>query len=359
MGPGCEISILAAIPPASTPRVSRSTDHLSDALMVPQVHEDRLQLASGGIPAVRLRSPAGSSALFLPTLGGNVLSWQVPTAGSGLELLWQDVGRLEQSTAIKQGIPVLFPFVNRLRDAAFEWQGRRYELARNCPQSRHAIHGWVHQQTWRVAQMEARGDHAFVEAEATVEPSRQPWPGALTVRLRATLRDHELLLEFAVTNPSDRPVPFSFGLHPYFRFPPAASQVAVDQPAEKLSVWELREHLPTGGKLPLRGKMLRFAAETKKPLGDERFDDVIHVKQPAARWTLIGPAGRVEMTTAGGFREFVVFTPPHREAICLEPYTAMTDAIHLHNRNLDSGLRILPPAGEWRGHVRLQHQTLD
>ena len=51
------------------------------------------------------------------------------------------------------------------------------------------------------------------------------------------------------------------------------------------------------------------------------------------------------------FRELVAFTPPGRAAICLEPYTCVTDAINLDHANshcetgTDAGLQVLE-AGE-------------
>ena len=39
------------------------------------------------------------------------------------------------------------------------------------------------------------------------------------------------------------------------------------------------------------------------------------------------------------FREIVVYTPPGRNAVCLEPYTCVTDAINLQQRGIDAGWR--------------------
>lgn len=52
------------------------------------------------------------------------------------------------------------------------------------------------------------------------------------------------------------------------------------------------------------------------------------------------------------FRDLVIFTPPHRQAVCLEPYTCVTDAINLHGRGVETGLMILPPGGQWQGFVQ-------
>jgi aldose 1-epimerase len=53
----------------------------------------------------------------------------------------------------------------------------------------------------------------------------------------------------------------------------------------------------------------------------------------------------------------VVFTPPHREAVCLEPYTCMTDAINLQQRGVEAGWRVLPPGESWTSVVELRVVT--
>jgi aldose 1-epimerase len=47
---------------------------------------------------------------------------------------------------------------------------------------------------------------------------------------------------------------------------------------------------------------------------------------------------------AADFRECVVYTPPHREAICIEPLTCAAGAAALAQRGIDAGWRVLPPA---------------
>ena len=54
------------------------------------------------------------------------------------------------------------------------------------------------------------------------------------------------------------------------------------------------------------------------------------------------------------FRECVVYTPPHREAICIEPYTCLAGAFGLAERNLDTGLRVLPPGHSFEARVEFR-----
>ncbi len=54
------------------------------------------------------------------------------------------------------------------------------------------------------------------------------------------------------------------------------------------------------------------------------------------------------------FRDVVVFTPVHRQAFCIEPYTCITDAINLQARGVDAGLLTLPPGGRWSAVVEMR-----
>ena len=54
------------------------------------------------------------------------------------------------------------------------------------------------------------------------------------------------------------------------------------------------------------------------------------------------------------FRECVVYNPPHREAICIEPYTCAPDAFHLMARGIDTGLRVLEPGAAFRARIEIR-----
>ena len=50
----------------------------------------------------------------------------------------------------------------------------------------------------------------------------------------------------------------------------------------------------------------------------------------------------------------VVFTPPHRQAFCVEPYTCVTDAINLQQQGIDAGLIVLQPGQRWQSALELR-----
>ena len=105
------------------------------------------------------------------------------------------------------------------------------------------------------------------------------------------------------------------------------------------------------------GQMQSVPAEKQLAAGlrldDHQFDTVFTDMRPDAdgllRTKLTDPAnGRtLTQTFDASFTQCVVYTPPHREAICLEPYTCVPDAIRLAAEGHKTGLQILQP-GESR-----------
>ena len=53
----------------------------------------------------------------------------------------------------------------------------------------------------------------------------------------------------------------------------------------------------------------------------------------------------------GSFRDLVLFTPVHRHAIAIEPYTCSADAANLSAQGIDCGWRVLEVGGAWTGEV--------
>src|SRR5262245_58131166 len=79
-----------------------------------------------------------------PALGFNAYRWQVRDA----ELLYADPQLFENGRPTRSGIPILFPFPNRIRDGAFTWNERSYQLPRNDPAGKSAIHGFACRHLW-------------------------------------------------------------------------------------------------------------------------------------------------------------------------------------------------------------------
>jgi aldose 1-epimerase len=280
-----------------------------------------------------------------PALGFSCLRWQV----AGHELLFApDIDELVERPT-RGGIPILFPFPNRIRDGHFVWNGREYHLPCNDSTQRNAIHGFTPRTAWRATE---RDMTAEFQISRDAPASRDLWPADGCIRVTIRLTKTALRYEAMVENSDSVPLPFGLGYHPYFATTP---NCRIQTPAG--ARWELVDGLPTGRRLPVEGD---YDLREPRPVTGLTLDDV-YTELPATAPEADGlvERGRIEYPEWGGvlrvrtspaFRELVLFTPPHRKAVCLEPYTCPTDAIHLQERE-DVGWRVLAPGEKWEGVV--------
>jgi aldose 1-epimerase len=310
-----------------------------------------------------LEDSGGSRAEVWPALGFNCYRWQIQRAGQSLELLYQAPDLFDNGRPTRSGIPVLFPFPNRIRDGHFTWAGRSYQLPQNDPAKKNAIHGFACRHPWRVV------GHGTDTASAWVtgvfrcsqdSPDSLPlWPTDHEIRLTYRLGANALRLEAEIHNPDRVELPFGLGYHPYFRVPFTSSGTADDclltVPAR--SFWKLEESLPTGERLPVDA-----SCDLNRPrrFGEVNVDTVLTDLPTASgnlpeRAVLQGAPGvALHLHADTVFRDLVIFTPPHRQAFCVEPYTCTTDAINLQARGVEAGWRILPPGERWHTDVELR-----
>jgi len=295
---------------------------------------------------------SGSSARILVSLGFNCFSWQPMLREGAREMLRADpdfaAGDKRPSSG---GIPLLFPFPGRIAQATYEFGGRQYKL-QSADAFGNAIHGFVLNRPWRV--VEKTASRIVGEFQASVDDPTilEHWPADFRIRVSYEVRAAQLLSDISYENTGDGPLPCGFATHAYFRLPLAeessAAETIVTVPASEF--WELEKMIPTGKRLPVPANQ-NLAASLR--LDDHQFDTVFTKLRPDAdgliRTHLKDPkTGRtLTQTFDATFTQCVVYTPGHREAICLEPYTCVPDAIRLSAGGHETGLQILKP-GEKR-----------
>ena len=306
---------------------------------------------------VLIRDPVSrSSAQILPELGFNCFDFQAVVGERVISVLDASPEFATGSGRPSgHGIPILFPFPNRIREGRYHWNDDDYALPDTVvPYDRtgNAIHGFCLDRPWRVID---RGEQFVVgEFHLSVDaPDRAEfWPADFILTVRYAIRDATLETRVLIHNPDDKLLPWGFGTHPYFRLPLAAdsqsTQCLIEIPASE--EWELIDCLPTGVRRPVpEDKDFREG----EYFGIAALDDVLTGLSPAQEQPFVEtviydePAGlQVAQRFDPVFREAVVFTPPDRDAFCIEPYTCTTDAINLEPRGVDAGWKTLSPGTE-------------
>lgn len=316
--------------------------------------------AAGDPPVVTLAGDA-DRAEVRPGAGFNCLRWQTRLADQWRDLL--DVAPDFDANPVptRSGHPILFPFPNRLRHGRLHFAGRDYQLPLTESTGRHAIHGFAPRVPWRVVATHSGTDSASVTGELRlsrdVPGGADLWPADFALRVTYTLSHCRLRVDAEVTNPDTRPLPFGLGYHGYFKLPdrPGATADEMTLRADTAELWLAEEGLATGVLAAVPAEADFRAASPVGPRVLDRLyrraaDAVGGAGGPLAE--LASPGGGVLTVEAGAdFRELLVFTPPHRRAVALEPYSCASDAANLWSRGVDAGWRVLAPGGVWRQSV--------
>jgi aldose 1-epimerase len=235
------------------------------------------------------------------------------------------------------GIPLLYPWANRLGGWSYEAAGRTVELDPSSP----LLHGEEHclpihgalaaTSAWVLTGRGDDDDGAWMVSELDFGahpelPAVFPFPH----RLELAIRVGRNALGIATSVIADRgsPVPLSFGFHPYLALP------GVDRER-----WQVA--LPARAKLLLDDRRLPTGASRMRPaahfvLGERRFDDLFAVPACPARFSVAGGGRRVTVELRSGYPYAQVFAPADEPVICFEPMTAPVDALRSHD-----GLRVV------------------
>jgi aldose 1-epimerase len=305
------------------------------------------------------RPDIGSLIEVWPGFGFNCLRWRA----HGQDLLFAADDWLDNPLPTRSGIPILFPFPNRIRNGVFVHKGREYCLPKNDSTHANAIHGFSPRIPWRVFGYGVDATSAWVHGDfqLSVDAAEADglWPGDAMLSVIYRVSPDRLRVEMRVRNMDTESFSFGVGLHPYFRLPGHEADVSryvLHAPAR--SVWQLEQNLPTGKREAVPDDLNWNRPRT---LGgavlDTVYGDLGAIREDVGGMLLratLGHAdrpGHLEMWTTSDFRESVLFTPPHRKAVCIEPYTCVTDAVNLQAAGIDAGWRELPLGGVWTGTV--------
>lgn len=311
-------------------------------------------------PIVTIQDPAtGAIAKIQTECGFNCFSWQVMRDGKLHESLWSHPDFASGNERPSgSGIPLLFPFPGRILEGKLSYGGDVFEIPPGDAFG-NAIHGFVYNRAWRVVeQTESRVTGEF-QASVDAPEVLEVWPGDFRIRVSYEVRGTELVSNIRYGNPGRQPLPCGFATHAYFRLPLDAdgnvAETVVTAPVQR--IWELNDvMLPTGNQIDLTEET---NLNDGLALGDHEFDTAFELPVTSEesmnevdyRTVLTDPKSGRQLIQEfdDTFTQCVVYTPPHREAICLEPYTCIPDAFRLQHElrhdedSPNTGLQVLAP----------------
>lgn len=286
-----------------------------------------------------------------PAIGGAIVAFR-----------WRghDVLRPTPAQALAQGdvrqlasFP-LVPYSNRVTQGRLHFAGTSFELGCNVPDIPHAIHGVGFQRPWT-----ATATHADrVELALDYRPeddALRGWPFAFRATQSIALREMPgaaaLQMSLAIASADVRPFPFGLGWHPYF---PRSGASVLGFAAD--GVWQTGPTL-----LPTRHAPVPAAWSFASPraIGATTLDNVFTGVTGAVLLDDPNRGLRVSVVGDSATPFLVVFVPPGRDFLAVEPVTHMTDAFNRHARGESgTGTRMLPPGGAFSCTMRIVAQSL-
>jgi galactose mutarotase-like enzyme len=296
---------------------------------------------------LELTAPAGDLTACFATHVGMV---GVSLRHRGEELLGLG-GGLEAYVARGKvfGIPLLYPWANRLGGWSYRVAGRDVELDRDSP----LLHGDAHCLPIHGA-LAATSDWVVRDAEpgrllASLDYAAHPdllavFPFPHRLELAIELGASGLTVTTTITAGADGPVPVSFGFHPYLA-PPGAprEEWLVELPARTHLILD-DLGLPTGA--------TRQQPAESFPLRERTFDDLFALPGPEG-FSVAAAGRRLTVEMRSGYRYAQVFAPANQPVICFEPMTAPVDALRSH-----AGLRLVPAGRTERATFTLTVESL-
>jgi aldose 1-epimerase len=206
----------------------------------------------------------------------------------------------------------LIPYANRIADGRLECGGDEYRLPPNHAGQRHPLHGIGWLAPWSVTAF----DHVGLTMELR-HGGDGAWPWSFSATQMLLLSAAGIRAVLTLRNDSDRTMPYSLGFHPYF----------ATSPDDRLT-------FAAGGVWLANEEMLPIAHAAHDALGD--WSNLA----PLASGALIdncytgwsGHAKIMRGDTAivlegGNTPNLHLYRPPHEDFICLEPVTAIPDAL--------------------------------
>jgi len=276
-----------------------------------------------------------------------------PDAGMlGASLCYRDeelLRRIEDLETSKRkgstaGIPLLYPWANRLAALHYRAAGRDVELDPASPLLHFDDHGlsmhgipWG-QLVWDILSKSPASLRTRLRWNRPELLAVFPFPHDLEIVARVT--SNSLTVHTTVLANGGSSVPISFGFHPYFGIS--------DLPREQ---WQLQ--LPRMRKLQLDARGIPTGGEeafapVNAPLGEALYDNGFALIDEKSSFSLAGGQLGITVTFLKGFPYAQVFAPKGKNFIALEPMTAPANALLS-----GQGLRILGSGDQFRASFRI------
>lgn len=280
---------------------------------------------------IKLTGDTGAVAEIIPGCGALLNHFSIPVNGSPLNVI---DGFADPSAARAQIKPAfqsakLSPFVCRIQDARYQYQGAIYALEK-FTMNGSAIHGLLFDEPFTLITSEATEAQASVALRYEYRGSDPGYPWAFDCTVRYTLRGNTIRLETEIGSRDHRSLPLSDGWHPYF---------VLGKPIDELELqFHAHEMLEFANLIPTGRRLSNAHFNRLERIGNTGLDNAFVLDGDFAGPACIlrDPAAKVqvEISPDKNYPILQLYTPPHRKSIAIENLSGAPD-------NFNNGIGLL------------------
>lgn len=286
-----------------------------------------------------INEAAGHGIQFIPELGGRI------------NKLWlndhQIIDGYRSSNDIENDTfyhnVFLFPFVNRLEEGRYHFNGKDYQFPINETDTNNALHGFLYSEPFEVLGYEKTENKSVVHLLYKYHGERPYYPFHFQIELWYRFLNNNIFnLEFSICNTGEAEAPMGWGWHPYFTFHRPVDEIELYLPSDKRVAIDNRM-LPTG--------YFKFDDRyiNGKKISGDKIDGSFRLDTNEKRNIfLISEAdhAKIEISPDHTFPYTHIFIPPNRQSIAIEPITS-----GINSYNTGDGLIRIQPGASYSGNI--------
>ena len=235
--------------------------------------------------------------------------------------------------------PWLFPFPNRLKHGAYDFEGKKYSFEINDDNGlQNALHGFVRTKPFSITEQGKNDQEAWITLNYTDAGKFESYPFPFQMSISYRLSVQELKVEVKLVNIGCTNIPAGLGWHPYFDLPLGKDKAEIQLPlCEEIEVDKTM--IPTGKKFhSTRFDVFRnlkgIDLDTCFELNDKGKTHLVRLRS--------GNDHEIRLWQDGDYGFIQIYTPADGQSIAIEPMTCGIDAF-----NTGEGLRILASGESW------------
>lgn len=276
-------------------------------------------------PSVQLINPiTGEKAIILPEIGATLVELHLKTDTELMNII-RIPGSSEVRTNTLHPSAILAPWVNRVRNGNYSFEGKNYQLPINESALGNSIHGFLARSPFEIVSEISNSAFAQIKLAYHYLGDFEGFPFQFNFGITYELKANGTFdVNFSVQNTGKTKMPFACGWHPYFTFPESElSDCSILFSGKSRFISDSQM-------IPMREEIVHFTQPIL--LSEENLNHVFRLNAQETHVTEFKNLKKSQtimiQQSSQDFPFLVVFAPDNNNCLAIEPMSGNTDAFN-------------------------------